>query len=446
MFLFIVALMQWFPDKKGLASGLTIAGFGCGSLVFTPVFQSLVKMYAKVPEYLGPAADFATSIVDGRMLANVNGTVIEVVSANASDIAKLTVKTAEGLYIVGTGSTGAAEAFGTIGAAYFVMMIASALSIKRPHTSFVPEGYVPPQPSTAVGAKAPVADLSVDEVMKTKQFYLLGTSFFAVAAGGMALFSVAKPMMNEVFTAAMPQVVTSAFAAKFILLVSAGSLAGRIIWAAVSDKIGRKATFCIFSIGSVPLYLSLPTFVDQVITTHDVMPLYCFIGSCMMAMSFVGGHYAILPAWESDLFGNLQVSAVHGRMLIFSSLAALVGPYALIKLRYISEKQAVLDLVKKIEPELFETKFNAPIEQAIALLDSKALSISKLMVIAPPGTIDPTPYIYDTTMYGLSGLMVCAVVANLATFPLTSPPKRTITVEATEVNNSNSPNDTKKLN
>ena len=69
-----------------------------------------------------------------------------------------------------------------------------------------------------------VADVSVDDAMKTTQFYLLGTTFFCVATGGMGLLSVAKPMMSEVFSAVLPAVVTSAFASKFLLMLSAGNL------------------------------------------------------------------------------------------------------------------------------------------------------------------------------------------------------------------------------
>lgn len=69
-----------------------------------------------------------------------------------------------------------------------------------------------------------VNDVSVDDAMKTSQFYLLGTTFFCVATGGMGLLSVAKPMMSEVFSSLLPGVVTSAFASSFLLMLSGGNL------------------------------------------------------------------------------------------------------------------------------------------------------------------------------------------------------------------------------
>lgn len=102
-------------------------------------------------------------------------------------------------------------------------------------------------------------------------------------------------------------------------------LGGRLVWAAVSDKIGRRSTFMLFTTSSIPLYFFLPTLVDSVITTGSSAPLYAFCASTALAISMMGGVYAILPAYEADLFGTKFVGAVHGRMMLFSSLAAMSG-------------------------------------------------------------------------------------------------------------------------
>jgi hypothetical protein len=57
-------------------------------------------------------------------------------------------------------------------------------------------------------------------------------------------------------------------------------------------------------------------------------------------------------------------------------------------------------------------------EQAQTLLAAKSLSISKLMVLMPPGTLDPMPHLYDTSMYTYAGLMTTAVVAHAMVRPL----------------------------
>eukprot|EP01041_Mallomonas_annulata_P011127 gene11128-23259_t len=366
----VQTLMQWLPDKKGIASGLTIAGFGSGALVFTPCIQALMKNFSKIPTYLGPAGDFVTKIVDGRLYADIDGKLVEVVEAGAKELAKLPYDLSEGLYVVGTGSTGAAESLAVMGAAYFSIMLASSLMIKKPHPSFVPEGMV--VPSSAVSSSSapvvvPVADISVDEAMRKPQFHLLGVTFMCLSMGGMGLFSVAKPMMSEVFSGVLPTVVTAAFASQFLLTLSAANLGGRLGWSIVSDTIGRRAMFTVFTLGSVPVYLALPYLITSVVETGTAAPLYMFVGCTAAALSFMGGTFALLPAYEADLFGAKNVGAIHGRMLLYTSCAALAGPTLLLTLRSHSEKLAIGKLLETIDPMKFQETFGAPVEKAYEL-------------------------------------------------------------------------------
>jgi MFS family permease len=102
-------------------------------------------------------------------------------------------------------------------------------------------------------------------------------------------------------------------------------LGGRLAWAQVSDIIGRRKTFLIFTLGSIPIYFSLPYLVDGVVSSGAALPLYLFCGGTMLAISGMGGAYATLPAYEADLFGTKNVGAIHGRMLLASSAASLSG-------------------------------------------------------------------------------------------------------------------------
>ena len=78
------------------------------------------------------------------------------------------------------------------------------------------------------------------------------------------MIGVAKPLMSEVFSGTLPSIVTASFASSYILMLSIGNLGGRLAWAAVSDKIGRAATFHLFNFGSIAIYASLPTIIQQV--------------------------------------------------------------------------------------------------------------------------------------------------------------------------------------
>ena len=67
----IQALMQWFPDKKGLAMGTLVAGFGGGSLVFIPAVSALMKNFSEMPTYLGTMDSVKTTTENGVLYAQV---------------------------------------------------------------------------------------------------------------------------------------------------------------------------------------------------------------------------------------------------------------------------------------------------------------------------------------------------------------------------------------
>ena len=93
-------------------------------------------------------------------------------------------------------------------------------------------------------------------------------------------------------------------------------------------------------------------------------------------------------------------------------MAGIVGPVGLATLRQWSTKQAILDLSEKIEDSQFYNKFGASKESIDVLIDANTVTISRLMEIAPIGTIDPTASIYTTTMYACSGLLCVGLLSN----------------------------------
>lgn len=412
----VQALIEWFPDRKGLASGLTIAGFGSGALVFAPASTWLADRFSKLPEFVGPTEAVNITSKEGRLFTEVAGELKEVVIATGSDVAKLSHDLSEGVYVVGSGSTGAAPALAVMGGLYLATMVGSAFAIKRPAPGYKPAGFEEEDTSTAqartlVGT-APAGNVHVDQVMKTPQFYALSTVFFSVACGGMGLMSVAKPMMSEVFSSSLPLVVTSAFASNYVLALSAGNLGGRLGWGMFSDKFGRKLTFNIYTLGSIPLYLGVPYMVSAVVESGSTLPLYAFIGSSVVAISFMGGVYATLPAYEADLFGNKYVGPIHGKVLLASSLASVVGPAVLLQLRGSSERAAIENLATVVDADKFRSTFGTGVEALEELVAAKSVTISSLMNIAPSGTVDPTPFIYNSTMYTMGGFMAVAAVAH----------------------------------
>jgi hypothetical protein len=163
--------------------------------------------------------------------------------------------------------------------------------------------------------------------------------------------------------------------------------------------IGRRNTFYTFTFGSIPLYACLPTLINSVVTSGSTLPLYGFVGSTVLATTMMGGTYAIMPAYEADLYGTKYVGAIHGRFLLFgAALAGVAGPEIIMRLRSQSEAKAVDELLTQVDPAQFEQLFSVGIDRAPELIESKTLTIGKLMSIAPEGVVDPSPFLYDSTM------------------------------------------------
>jgi hypothetical protein len=74
--------------------------------------------------------------------------------------------------------------------------------------------------------------------------------------------------------------------------------------------------------------------------------------------------------------------------------------------------------VSKIDPSVFERTFGAGVDQLDLLLEQNTVTIAKLMAIAPPGTVDPTSGLYNTTMYLMAALLAIALVCNALMRPV----------------------------
>merc|ERR1711892_41958 len=415
----VQTMIDWFPDRKGLASGLVIGGFGSGALFFAPSMGYLMSKFSQVPTYIGQTVELMTE--GGKQFANHCGQWEEVVYASASELSKLPFTgLTEGYYIVGTGSTGLGLAYTTIGMTYTALIFGSALALKRAPPQYKPEGWTPPSSSTGDLLKS----VHVDVVHKTPQFWLLFTTSGLLCTGGMGLMAVAKPMITEVFSGAVPALVTTSFATAYLMAMAAGNLGGRVGWAAISDKIGRTKTYNMFTIGAASIYATLPWLIHSVITQPDspLAPvlLYVFCLNTVLAITIMGGVFAVLPAYESDLYGPKHVGAIHSRFLLAATAASIAGPALLLNLRSSAEKDAINQLMTKIQPDAFISKFAADPSQLDQLVSAKTVTIPRLMEIAPTGTLDPSPFIYNSTLYTMAGLVSVAAMLHFMVKPVNS--------------------------
>nr|WP_237400098.1 OFA family MFS transporter [Rhodovulum sulfidophilum] len=411
----VSTLIRWFPDRRGMATGMAIMGFGGGAMIAAPLKGWLLNLFERAPAYLGPREAVATVTEGGRLFAETASGRLEVVIASAAQAAELPGGGAAGVYVVGTGDTGAAATFLVLGVAYLVVMTIAAFSYRVPREGWTPEGW---QPKPVASGMITQKNVHIDQALKTPQFWKLWVMLCFNVTAGIGVIGVAKTMMSDIYGTTMPWIVTGAFASTYVLMISVFNMLGRFFWASASDYIGRKLTYATFFLLGTILYLSIPFFATAGAANPSILYLAGFYIATMIIFSMYGGGFATIPAYLADMFGTMHVGGIHGRLLTAWSTAGVLGPLAITSLRQMSVGNAIEDLAAKVDPEAFRAAFGAPVAQLQELVAAKTVTIAKLMEIAPPGTVDPTPGLYNTTMYCMAALLVVAFFANLAIRPV----------------------------
>ena len=219
-----------------------------------------------------------------------------------------------------TAPQGVAPTFVTMGLLYFVVMMYGVLTVRVPGTEnrtiAVPLGQKP--------VAAP-RDFTAQEAIKTRQFWLLWAVLCLNVTAGIGVLGQASPMIQEMF----PGVVTATAAASFVSLLSLANMTGRFVWSSLSDYIGRRATYATFFLLGAVLYASVPSI-------GRAGSIALFVTGYVVIMSMYGGGFATIPAYLRDMFGTIQVGAIHGRLLTAWSTAGVLGP---VLVNYIREYQ-----------------------------------------------------------------------------------------------------------
>jgi MFS family permease len=248
----VSTLIRWFPDRRGMATGLAIMGFGGGAMIAAPLSVMLMKHFHS-----------ATSI-------------------------------------------GVAETFVVLGIAYFISMTIGSLAIRVPAPDWKPAGWTPPATTQKLVSSAHV---HIDQALKTPQFYLIWLVLFLNVTAGIGILGQASVMIQESFKGS----VTAAAAAGFVGLLSLFNMGGRFVWASASDWVGRKNTYYIFFVLGAILYYLVPNFA-QAGNIVLFVAAFCVILSMygggfstvpayladMFGTAFVGGiHGRLLTAWAA---------------------------------------------------------------------------------------------------------------------------------------------------
>ena len=414
----VSTLIRWFPDRRGMATGLAIMGFGGGAFFGARIKDFFIQYYYKAPELLSNVSESDLITEAGKRFTETAEGLKEVVVVGANDVANMIVPGDVGVYLVGTGSVGVSQTFFTLGAIYFVVMTIASLSYRVPAEGWVPKGWTPPSDAEIEKKMITTKHVHIDEALRTPQFYLLWIILCFNVTAGIGVLGVAKTMITEIFQKKAALIVTSAFTTWYVMLISIFNMAGRIIWASASDYIGRKNTYYCFFILGIILYSSIPISAQ----TFDIAPvivwLILFYAATMIIFTMYGGGFATIPAYLADMFGTKYVGGIHGSLLAAWSTAGVLGPVIISSLRGSSINNAINDLAFKVEPQAFLDKFGASIENLDELVKAKTVTIQNLLEILPPGTPDPTSQVYNKTMIVMACLLGIALIANFLVKPV----------------------------
>jgi MFS family permease len=265
-----------------------IGGFGLGLGYIAPV-STLVKWF---PDKPGMATGFAImGFGSGALVGAPFG--VELMA-----------------HFKTTASVGVEEAFLVMAACYFAMMNFGAWIVRVPADGWKPEGFVAATQSRKLITTHQVL---ADEAMKTPQFYLLWGVLCCNVTAGIGILAQASPMCQDMFG------VTPVVAGGFVGLLSIFNMVGRFLWSSTSDLTGRKAIYCVYFLLGCTLYCLIPF-------SQHANSVALFVALTCVIISMYGGGFATIPAYLRDLFGTVQVGAIHGRVITAWSVAAVLGP------------------------------------------------------------------------------------------------------------------------
>lgn len=279
----VSTLIKWFPDKRGMATGMAIMGFGGGAMIGSPLATSLMTKFS----------------------SEINGI------------------TQPGIW----------QTFVVLAIIYSFFMISGSLGYRVPPSGWKPAGWHPPMNKS--NNMIAINHVHLNKAHKTPQFWFLWIVLCMNVSAGIGIIGAAAPMLQETFGGALIGhadlgfadlkkdesllALAAAVGAGFVGLISLFNIFGRFFWASISDKLGRKLTYIVFFTLGILMYVSA-----SYMAGSKSLALFaaCF---CIIA-SMYGGGFATIPAYLADMFGTQFVGAIHGRILTAWSTAGILGP------------------------------------------------------------------------------------------------------------------------
>ncbi|HNQ65089.1 MAG TPA: OFA family MFS transporter [Smithella sp.] len=271
----IATLIRWFPDKRGLVTGLAVMGFGAGAFFMGKIAPVMIKSFQQID----PA---------GTMIAS-----------------------------------GVANTWYIWGIIFLILVTGSAQLFKNPPAGWLPKGFTPA--ATTVSA---ADSFTFGEAVKTRQWWMLWAMLCLNVSAGLGLISQHSPLAQDIYKKTYgltgdltPEQVAIVAAAGGAVVAYAAIFngLGRLFWAKISDNIGRKMVFLIMFATQAVLYV--------LVAKGFVATYWLFVIASCYLLACYGGGFATMPAFAADAFGPAYIGKVYGFMLTAWSTAGIIGPY-----------------------------------------------------------------------------------------------------------------------
>ncbi|NLH97716.1 MAG: OFA family MFS transporter [Clostridiaceae bacterium] len=243
----IACCQKWFPDKRGLVTGIIVAALGFGGLVFTPVAEALIAAY------------------------------------------------------------GVLDTFSILGVVFFIVNVAGAFCIINPPENYRPAGWTPP----AQKSGSAVRSFTPSEAARTPQFYMVIIAFMCATAAGSMMIPMAKILGLQPDSG-----LTNEAAVAGVMIISCFNSFGRLFWAGLSDKLGRKRVLLIL------LVIAALSIVGVSFTKGYLMLAFIAV----IGFSY-GGFLGVFPALTADFWGTKNVATIYGMILLGFGIGAVVSSY-----------------------------------------------------------------------------------------------------------------------
>lgn len=258
--------MRWYPDKKGLITGLAVAGFGFGATLWMALAGKL------------------GSLGGGELIKNI----------------------------------GLSNTFIVLGILFLIIILIGSIWMVFPAADWKPAGWKPAESKTAAKSAGSV-DFSSSQMLKTTQFYLIVLTYAFGAGAGLMSIGLMKlwPMeameANGISTEVASAAATMAMAIFFALFNGLG----RILWGMISDKIGRKTSIAIMMATQGVFVIMFQWMAGMQIT------LYLF--AVLIGFNY-GGLFALFPTITADIFGNKNFGQNYGWVFLAYAVGGIIFP------------------------------------------------------------------------------------------------------------------------